>query len=152
VEGKINAFENLLNEQCHTELMAKLVLGRSGWAKLSPEQLPEFIHEFIRMMTCSYYTKMDMADISTIKISYGDNEEVSPVKRVINATIADDVNTYRLEYKYAFLDGRWGIYDLVVEGVSLLASYRSEYADYLTQHSGAELIAMLRQKADCVAE
>jgi len=151
-DEKFIAFEGLLKERCHTELMAKLVLGRAGWSKLSQEQYPEFIHTFIQMMTRSYYSKMDMADVSTVKVTYGENAEVSARKRVATASVEDDTSTYALEYKFAFLDERWGIYDLEVEGVSLLASYRSEFADYLAQHTGAELIEMLRKKAEGVVE
>lgn len=152
MEGKINAFEELLNKKCHTELMAKLVLGRSGWMKLSPEQRPEFIHAFIQMVTRSYYTKMDMADVTNVEIIYGENQEISANKRTLQAVIKDEAAQYEVEYKVALIDGRWGIYDLVVEGISLLASYRSEYADYLAQHSGAELVEMLQQKAAAVTE
>ena len=151
-DAKIDAFEVLLEEYCHTELMAKLVLGRSGWVKFSKEQRSEFIHVFIQMLTSSYYSKMDMADLSSIEISYGENEEVSPKKRLLKAEIKDDSGTYQLEYKFAYINDRWGIYDLVVEGISFLASYRAEYADYLTQHTGAELIDMLNQKVEEICQ
>ena len=120
--------------------------------KLSKEQRPEFIHVFIQMLTSSYYSKMDMADLSSIEISYGENEEVSSKKRLLKAELKDDAGTYHLEYKFAYIDDRWAIYDLVIEGVSLLASYRAEYADYLTQHTGAELIEMLNQKVEEICE
>lgn len=152
VDTKINEFEVLLKKQCHTDLMAKLVLGRSGWMKLPADRRSDFIHAFIQMVTSSYYSKMDMADLSTVKIVYGENKEVSPVKRAIYAQIKDDTDTYHLEYKFAYLNDRWGIYDLEVEGISLLASYRAEYADYLAQHTGSELIEMLEKKAKEVTQ
>jgi len=151
-DHKMTTFQGLLRERCHTELMAKLVLGKSGWTSLSEEQRPEFISAFIQMMTRSYYTKMSMADLSTVEISYAENEEISAKKRVLKAFIKDETDIYHLEYKFALIDDHWGIYDLVIEGISLLASYRSEYSDYLKQHSGAELIELLEQKVAEVSE
>ena len=145
-DHKMDAFEVLLKGRCHTDLMAYFVLGRSGWSQLSAEQRPEFIDSFIQMVTRSYYTKMDMADVLTVKIVYGSNDEISETKRALNAVIKDDVTEYHVKYKMALRSGRWGIYDLEIEGISLLLSYRSEYADYLKTHSGAELIEMLQQK------
>jgi len=151
-DHKMATFESLLKERCHTDLMAYLVLGKSGWTSLSKEQQPEFISAFIQMMTRSYYTKMSMADQSTVEISYAENKEISAKKRVLKAFIKDEMNIYTLEYRFAFRGDRWGIYDLSIEGISLLASYRSEYSDYLKQHSGAELIELLEQKAATVTE
>ncbi len=145
---KMDAFEVLLKEHCHTSLMARLVLGKSGMAKFSKEQRAEFTDVFIQLLTSSYYNKMDMADLANLEVSYGENKEVSTTKRVIGASIKDNNGTYHLEYKFAYGNGRWGIYDLGVEGISLLASYRAEYADYLNQHTGAELIEMLSQKVE----
>lgn len=147
VDQKMEAFEVLLKERCHTELMAKLVLGKSGWAALTEEQKPEFVSAFIQMVTRSYYNKLNMADVSVVKIAYGENEELSPVKRTLKAQVSDASMSYGLEYNFAQIDGRWGIYDLKIEGISLLASYRAEYSDYLVQNSGESLIALLKQKA-----
>ena len=144
---KMAEFERLLKTCCHTDLMAKLVLGKSGWSKLSEEEHPEFIDAFIQMVTRSYYSKLDMADVSSVEIIYETNNAISPVKRLLTTTVADDDQSYSVEYKFALIKGEWGVYDLVIEGISLLASYRSEYADYLVSHTGAELIQMLRDKA-----
>jgi len=143
-DEKMFSFEALLKERCHSELMAKLVLGRTGWSKLSEEQQPEFISLFIQMVTRTYYSKMDMADVSDVVFSYGKNMELSGKKRVLETVVEDESGSYHVDYKFALIGGDWGIYDLKIEGVSLLASYRSEYSDYLKQHSGTELIELLR--------
>ncbi len=143
-DEKMFSFEALLKERCHSELMAKLVLGRTGWSKLSEEQHPEFISLFIQMVTRTYYSKMDMADVSDVVFSYKKNIELSAKKRLLETVVEDESGSYHVDYKFALIGEDWGIYDLQIEGVSLLASYRSEYSDYLKQHSGTDLIEMLR--------
>jgi phospholipid transport system substrate-binding protein len=146
VEQKQDAFDVLLLEVCQSDLMTKLALGRAGWVELSEEQRKEFISVFIQVLTRSYYNKMEMADISSVNISYTGNEKLSANKRKLTTVIADDVSSYRVEYMFANYGGRWGIYDMSIDGISLLTSYRSQFADNLKNHSAIELLEELRQK------
>lgn len=146
VEQKQEAFDVLLQEVCQADLMTKLALGRSGWTDLSEQEQDEFISVFIELLIRSYYNKMEMADMSTVNISYTGNEELSDKKRKLKTVIADDVATYHVDYMFAWHGGRWGIYDMSIDGISLLTSYRSQFSDNLKQHSAVELLEQLRQK------
>jgi len=148
LDQKKGSFDVLLQEVCQPDLMAKLVLGRDGWSALNEEQQKDFIALFIQVLTRSYYNKMDMADVSKVKISYVGNEELSPRKRELKTIVADEQNEYKVNYMFALIDGKWGVYDMVIDGISLLTSYRSQFSDYLQQHSAQELLQMLREKLD----
>jgi phospholipid transport system substrate-binding protein len=49
-------------------------------------------------------------------------------------------------YRLAETDGRWAVYDVVVDGVSLISSYRSQFASMLRRYSFAELLDRLRTR------
>lgn len=146
-EQKMDAFEVLLRDCCHMELMAYTVLGGGRWKQMTDEQRSEFISAFIQMVTRSYYSKLDMADVSSVEFTYGENEAAGPSRRILKTVVADADNSYSVDYKFAKIKGEWWVRDLVIEGVSLIASYRSEYSDYLQTHTIDDLISMLKEKA-----
>jgi phospholipid transport system substrate-binding protein len=145
--GKMDEFEVLLRECCHTDLMAYTVLGKDRWMQLSDQQRTDFIATFIQMVTRTYYSKLKLADVDSVVITYEGNESISPNSRILTAKVRDNTGEYAVQYKFAQVDGRWWVRDLVIEGISLIASYRSEYSDYLQTHSIDDLIAMIREKA-----
>jgi phospholipid transport system substrate-binding protein len=143
-DEKLKAYDRLLTENCHTELMAMLALGRSGWSALSEAQRKEFVAAFLSVMTRSYYNKLNQVDLSHVAVEYGENVAAGDSKRTLRTVMKNSGEGFKVDYKFALRNGAWGIYDLEVEGISLIASYRSQFTDFLKSRSAAELLNELK--------
>jgi len=143
-EQKLKAFDGLLLKSCHTDLMSMLSLGKSGWEIFSPEQRTEFTTSFVNLMTRTYYTKLKQADVTDVKIDYKDNIELSKSKRSIKTVMGQAGDGFNVDYKFALRNDRWAIYDMEVEGISLIASYRSQFTDFLKTKSAAALLTEMQ--------
>jgi phospholipid transport system substrate-binding protein len=142
--GKLAAFDPVLAEACHLELMAKLALGRAGWTALSEAEQEEYVPLFADLLKNSYYGKISQMEVDGFAVEYLSNEATGRGKRSLKALMQTKASKVEVLYKFADRDGRWAIYDVELDGISLVASYRSQFNDYLALHSAQELLAELK--------
>lgn len=125
------------------EEMAKRSLGPT-WNKLSPAQRSEFTRLFAELLEVSYSDKLEQYSGETVsylgETQDGDYAEVRTVLVRRNDRIP---MTYRL-----INQSRWMIYDVVIEGVSLVSNYRSQFQQVISQSSYAELVRRLRNRVN----
>jgi len=124
---------------------AKLATGRS-WQSATPEQQERIVTEFRRMLVRIYSNAIDVYRGQTMK--------VLPVRMASGATEVTVRNQYiregrppvPVDYAMHKLPEGWKIYDISVDGVSLVLTYRSEF-DQITKTSGVDgLIKRLMEK------
>ena len=144
---KLKEFDKLLTENCHTDLMAMLALGKKGWVSFEPEQRTQFISSFLNVMTRSYYSKLNQVDVSHVSVDYKENVQTGKTKRTIKTVMKNSGEGFNVDYKFALRKGSWAIYDLEVEGISLIASYRSQFTDFLKTKSAADLLTELKNNS-----
>jgi len=126
------------------EEMAKRSLGAS-WRTLNPGQRTEFVRLFGELLEASYYDKIER--YTDEKVSYtaenldGDYAEVRTVILRKNDRIPMD---YRLLNK----GSDWMVYDVVIEGVSLVSNYRSQFGRVVSESGYPELVRRLRTKVN----
>jgi phospholipid transport system substrate-binding protein len=124
--------------------MAKRSLGPT-WAKLSAGQRQEFVQLFAQLLEASYSDKIEKY-AQRVKIDYtgeildGDVAEVRTVVVRANDRIP-------LNYRLLNENGNWKVYDVVIEGVSLVSNYRSQFSRIIHESSYAELVRRLKTKA-----
>ncbi len=125
--------------------MAKRSLGAT-WNSLSNPQRDEFVRIFAELLEASYADKIDRY-VKNVRIDYpgerldGDYAEVPTVVVRPNDRIP---LTYRLHNE----SGTWMVYDVVIEGVSLVSNYRSQFSRIISESSYAELVKRLRTKVN----
>lgn len=124
--------------------LARWSLG-NNWNKMTESQRQEFVQLFQQVLEKAYADKI---------LSYTDEKimfdrEVSIAKtrvevqtRVVTKSKEIPIN-YRVVQKS---DGTWKVYDVVVENVSLVMNYRSQFNDILAKNKPDELIEILRKK------
>jgi phospholipid transport system substrate-binding protein len=123
--------------------MAKRALGPT-WSKLSGGQQAEFVRLFAQLLEASYSDKIEKY-AQRVKIDYtgeileGDYAEVR--------TMVVRTND-RLPLNYRLLNeaGGWKVYDVVIEGVSLVSNYQSQFRRIIHESSYAELVRRLKTK------
>ena len=128
----------------HTE-MAKRSMGQN-WKELTPAQQKEFIDLFATLLENSYVGKIE--SYNNEKIVYlkdivdGDYAEVK--SRVITAKRDE----FSLDYRLMREGEHWKVYDVVIEGVSLVSNYRSQFNKIIKAQGYPELVKKLKVKKE----
>ncbi|MDH4240075.1 MAG: ABC transporter substrate-binding protein [Phycisphaerae bacterium] len=127
-------------------LIAKLTLGRTNWPKLSPPQREEFTRLFTSRLKNSYLKKMKlyMNDKALCKPVQQKNKTIIYVPMQL---ITKDSKIVIL-YKLRKVDKFWKIYDVEIQGVSILLTYRSQFDDILRRGTVKDLLSQLEKPAD----
>lgn len=125
------------------EEMAKRSLGPT-WGKLSASQRSEFTRLFAELLEASYSDKLEHYSGETVKyLSETRDGQYAEVRTVLVR------RNDRIPMNYRLLNqSSWMIYDVVIEGVSLVSNYRSQFQQVISQHSYAELVRRLNRKID----
>jgi len=126
-------------------LMGRLSLGKTEWKKLSKEQRQEFIALYEERVMHSYMSKLDLYTDEVVII----DDAVQVKSRVHLPTRLMRKNEKR-EILYKFYKSKkrgWLIYDVDILGVSIIQTYRTQFAGILKEDSFAVLLEKL-QKSD----
>jgi phospholipid transport system substrate-binding protein len=121
--------------------MARRSLG-VHWRKRSPEEKERFTNLFAELLENSYLGKIESYKGERIRYV---GESLDPpyavVKTVILTSREEEIP---LEYRLLLEGDRWRIYDVVIEGISLVNNYRSQFNGILQRSSFDELVKKLR--------
>jgi phospholipid transport system substrate-binding protein len=127
--------------------IARRALARN-WSRFSTAQQDEFVDLFRKLLEKVYTERI-------LSYSYA-NEQVILDKQIMLAEDRAEVETrivtpsqqIPVTFRLIVTDGVWKVYDAVIEGVSLLANYRSQFNELLAKHSPEEILGMLRRKVE----
>lgn len=128
-------------------LFSKWVLGKN-WRKATPEQREIFIEEFRELMINSYIGSITRDDYQNQTIQYKPvRKSKNPKKVVVEADVeASSGPIVEVQFRMHLADTGWMVYDVVVEGVSLVATHRSTFSSIIRNKGIDGLIAMLEQR------
>ena len=144
--AKINALvDRVLLPHFDTEYSGRLVLGKH-WNTASPEQRQRFIASFYHSLLNNYGTAL--LDFT------GDRLKVFPYKGEPGATSAtvrtlvrkDDGNTVDVNYSLHRTDKGWMAWDVIIEGISYVKSFRDDFGAEIDQKGVDALIARLEKQ------
>jgi len=143
-EQRITEIEQIAYEVFDFTTMSKLTLAR-GWRKLDDGQKREFVQEFKRLLSRTYGSRVDSYSQEKVEV-YG--VQVEPrddvtIKTMIKGGQYDGVE---INYRLRNREDRWRIIDVVIEGVSLVSSYRSQFKDIMAQGGPTELLSKIKDK------
>ncbi len=136
----------LINERFDFKEMAKRSLARH-WNKRTPEEKKEFVSIFSDLLEASYIGKI--LAYTDEKIIYK-KESIKGNGRyaVVNTTVMTEKVDIPIDYKVIFRGNGWMVYDVLIEGVSFISTYRSQYNQILKKESYAKLIQIMKNKLD----
>ena len=124
--------------------VARLTLARN-WKQLTPAQQAQFVEEFRKHLSVTYGKRVEEYDNEKAVI-IGDRRESGDdwiVKtRIIRPHAAEILADYRLRK----VNDKWMVIDVIVEGVSLVANFRSQFQDIVSKDGPAKLIDLLHEK------
>jgi phospholipid transport system substrate-binding protein len=124
--------------------MAMRSLGAS-WRRLNPQQRKDFVSTFTTLLEKTYADQINLYDGQQVVYT---GESVDGDYAQVDSRIIDkDGQTYSVAYRLQKVDGKWKIYDVVAENISLVNNYRSQFNRVIAKSSFEELLKMMRQKA-----
>jgi len=121
-------------------LMAKLSLGRKYWPGLSNEQKEKFTDLFVKRMEASYLEKLALYTDETVvyKTPVQDGRKVEIPTEVISKD-----KKITMTYKLYKSTQSWKIYDMEIEGISIIVTYRSQFDQILDKGTFDDLLLKL---------
>ena len=126
------------------EGITMLAVGQN-WKLFSPEQKKVFTDVFTTRLGNSYLNKIQ-GSFNNERVEFLSQEVLSASKARVKTKIIREVDSIPVDYSVRPVDGAWRIYDVVIEGVSLVANYRSQFNDILSKDSPDVLIERVRSQ------
>jgi phospholipid transport system substrate-binding protein len=141
-QAKQKEIEAIVTPMFDFPLMAKLSLGKKHWTGLTPENKDRFTALYIKRLRQSYLDKL--TDYTDEKVIYGSAVEVDKKVHIPTDLVSKGSKTSMLYKLYASKSG-WMIYDLEIQGVSLIRSYRSQFNEILKNGTFEDLIMKMEK-------
>lgn len=119
------------------------------WKERTTEETKEFIAIFSDLLVASYIGKIEA--YTDEKVIYG--KEVLKGKGkygVVSTTIISKDVDIPIDYKVILKDDKWWVYDVVIEGVSFISTYNTQYNEIIIKESYAALTKKMKEKLDKV--
>ncbi len=130
--------------------MAKRSLGMH-WRDRTPQEREEFVDLFADLLEKSYHKKLE--SYTDQEILYTEEQVENNKFGVVTTQIVSQKENLDIpvDYKLMRRDGQWKVYDVVIEGVSLVSNYRSQFNRIIQTSSYAELVRKMRVKHESEA-
>ena len=125
-----------------TEL-SKRTLARN-WGKLNPDQQKEFVELYQSVLEDAYADKI--LSYKDEKIGFSKEVSLSENTVEVRSTIIRKNMEIPINYRAIKKEGTWKVYDVVIEGVSLISNYRSQFKEILANKPPESLLETLRKK------
>jgi phospholipid transport system substrate-binding protein len=140
-----SAVRKLADEIFDFSETAKRSLGRH-WAARTPEEREEFVKLFSDLLERSYISKIEL--YGGEKIQYVGDKTEGETAVVQSKLLTKAGGEVPIEYRMLKKGERWLVYDVVIEGVSLIANYRTQFNKIIQTSSFQELVKKMKSRQD----
>ena len=143
-DAKIKEIGNIIGEVFDFTELSKRTLGRE-WKKLNADQKKEFVGLFRQLLQGVYADRL---------LAYTDQKVVFDKEKMLKKGQAEvqsfivlsDGRKVPIFYRLTDKSGQWKVYDLIIEGVSLVKNYRTQFREIIAKDSPERLLEILRDK------
>ncbi|MGE5311198.1 MAG: ABC transporter substrate-binding protein, partial [Nitrospirota bacterium] len=131
-------------EQMFDEIeIAKRTLARN-WNALDLAQRREFVQLFRQVLEKAYIDKI--LSYTNEKVAFDKENILAENQAEVQTRIITASKEIPISYRVIQKEGTWKVYDVIVEGVSLVQNYRTQFSEILAKNSPDELLEILRKK------
>ncbi|MPZ75412.1 MAG: ABC transporter substrate-binding protein [Deltaproteobacteria bacterium] len=123
--------------------MAKRSLG-AQWQKRSDSEKKEFVRLFTDLLEGTYLSRLE--EYSGEKVRFVNEREDKDFAEVNTKVINKNGDEFALDYRLIRTNGDWKVSDVVIENISLVNNYRSQFNRVLSKSSFEELVQAMKQK------
>jgi len=122
--------------------MSRRLLGQR-WTDATPEEQRDFVVLFTDLLERTYLNTIGNYRLATITFQ---GETISGSYAQVQSRMAAGKSEVAIEYRLVENEGRWAVYDVAVDGVSLISNYRSQFTSILKRMSFAQMLDRLRNR------
>jgi phospholipid transport system substrate-binding protein len=144
-EIKAKKIEAISNEMFDYVALSRLTLGRS-WKKFNGEQKKEFIKLYREILRKAYMDRI--LAYTDEKVIFDRELMLSERKAEVQTTVITKSADIPISYRVYDKDGKWRVYDVIIEGISLIKNYRTQFREILTNNPPEEVLKILREKVN----
>ncbi len=141
--AKTEKLESIYKEMFDESELSRRTLA-ANWKKLNPAQQQEFIGLFRQVLEKAYIDKI--LSYTNEKIEIGKARMQSDTLAEVPTTVVRAQGNIPINYRLIRKDDAWKVYDVVIENVSLVQNYRSQFNSILAKNTPDQLLGILRQK------
>jgi phospholipid transport system substrate-binding protein len=143
-DAKLAEIRKIINEIFDYQELSRRTLGRE-WRKFKPEQQKEFVDLFSQLLENVYADRI--LAYTHEKIEFGKETVLKKGRvEVESYIITTDNKKVPLFYRVTEKKNQWRVYDVVIEGVSMIKNYRGQFRQILTNKKPEDLLQTLREK------
>ena len=128
---------------------AKRSLGRH-WAARTPAEREEFVQLFSDLLERSYLSKIELYGGEKIQF-LSDSLEDGDQAKVQTKIVTKQGSEIPIEYRMQNRSGKWLVYDVIIEGVSMVSNYRTQFNKIIQTSSFQELVKKMKSKQEELA-
>jgi phospholipid transport system substrate-binding protein len=115
----------------------------TNWRKASKEEQQQFVELFSQLIQNTYIGRVEAYTNEEVKYP---GEKITNDRAVVDTLIITSSAEIPVTYKLYLKDDRWLVYDVNIEGVSLISNYRNSYQEIVKREGFAGLLAKMEEK------
>jgi phospholipid transport system substrate-binding protein len=142
-EERRHRLEKVIGDRLAYDEMAKRSLGLP-WKQLNDEERQEFVQLFSQLLRDTFAGRFDQYSDEEIEFLHERHEGL--YAEVSTKLTGSKTNT-AVDYRLLQRAGDWRVYDIIVDDISMVHSYREQFTSIIRKSSYAELVVKLRQKS-----
>lgn len=124
-------------------VVIRRIMGRN-WKLLSPAEQSQ-VKELVAQLVVKAFVEA-LKGLERPEVKYGEQVMITEKRFEVSSVITfNDGKAINLIYRFGRLKTGWQIYDIVAEGVSIVANYRQQVDDHFRKGTGAELVDKLKE-------
>ena len=142
-QAKEQKIEEIANQFFDFVALSKLTLGRS-WRNFNKQQQKEFVSLYRTILKQAYMDRI--LAYTNEKVVFDREIMLSEDRAEVRTTIITKSAEVPLDYRLVLEDGKWKVYDVIAEGISLVMNYRSQFREILANNPPEKVLKILREK------
>jgi phospholipid transport system substrate-binding protein len=130
------------------EVLSRLTLGRN-WRPLTDAQRTDFVQEYKKHLAGTYGHTTDSYTNETINVTSDQKEsngDVTVLTQIMGDKDGKRQEVAKVNYRMRQNQGQWKVIDVMIDGVSLMANFRSQFQEVIDNGGFDKLMKLLREK------
>lgn len=145
-EERRHEIENIIRQRVDYEEMAKRALG-TPWPTLSAREQQEFVSLFVQLLRDTFVGRI--TEHHDEQVAYLGEHREDAYAEVHTRLKGKKIDT-SIDFRLINRDSDWRVYDVVIDGASIVSNYRSQFTSIIREVSYVGLVKKMRQKAIAV--
>ena len=126
--------------------ISRRLLGQR-WTDASLQEQQDFVAVFTDLLQGVYLSTIGSYPLASVTFL---GETINGSYAQVQSRVVAGTKSVAIEYSFLERDGQWGVYDIAVDGVSLISNYRSQFTSMLKRMTFAQLLDRLRNREAAV--